>query len=275
MWFNWHGPFIFLNGLIIWFQRSIDFEKGQGISAMFNNQNYAACWLIIIWPFCLYSLLNIKRFTFKKSILIIFTFLLGTLQYLTQSRNGIIGTLTSTLFPSTRFYSMIIMLIIFTTFISTLIFTSPISQKIFFQFSSLTNLLGPRAFIYSNTLPIILERPIFGWGAASFPLLFQIRHPSFNRETTHPHNLIFEMANSYGLLFAIIMFMTICLILLYSYRSIYLKRNYKQIKNLNFDKAWWASFFSLFLSQMYDIQYFDVRISISFWILLTGLICIL
>ena len=68
MWFNWHGPYVFMNGLIIWFQRYIDFQKGQGISAMFNNQNYAACWLIIIWPFCLYSLLDIKRFSLKKLI---------------------------------------------------------------------------------------------------------------------------------------------------------------------------------------------------------------
>ena len=60
MWFNWHGPFVFMNGLIIWFQRAIDFERGEGISAMFNNQNYAASWLIIIWPFCIYSFLKIK-----------------------------------------------------------------------------------------------------------------------------------------------------------------------------------------------------------------------
>jgi len=37
----------------------------------------------------------------------------------------------------------------------------------------------------------------------------------------------------------------------------------------------WSSFFALFLSQMYDIQYFDFRISVSFWILLSGLICII
>ena len=64
MWFNWHGPYVFMNGLIIWFQRYIDFQKGQGISAMFNNQNYAACWLIIIWPFCIYGLISNKSFPY-------------------------------------------------------------------------------------------------------------------------------------------------------------------------------------------------------------------
>ena len=51
--------------------------------------------------------------------------------------------------------------------------------------------------------------------------------------------------------------------------------NNSLFKDLKFDKAWWASFVTLFLSQMYDIQYFDFRISISFWILLTGLACII
>lgn len=273
MWFNWHGPYVFLNGLIIWFQRPIDFAKGQGISAMFNNQNYAACWLIIIWPFCIYILLKNKRFNIKKLILFTFTVLLATCIYLTQSRNGIIGTLTSTLILSNKFYLIILITLILITFSITLILYLPINQEIF-QISYLSKILGPRVFIYSNTFPIILERPIFGWGAGTFPYIFQIRNPTFNREPTHPHNLIFEMANSYGLIFAFIMLVTICLIMFYSYKIIFLKNN-TNIVDFGFNKAWWASFFSLFLSQMYDIQYFDIRISMSFWILLTGLICII
>ena len=129
MWFNWHGPFTFLNGLIIWFQRSIDFEKGQGISAMFNNQNYAACWLIIIWPFCIYSFLSIKKFNFKKLLFFIFTLLLGISVYLTQSRNGIIGTSLSTFFFSKNIYLIILLSTITITFLGALIFASPINAK--------------------------------------------------------------------------------------------------------------------------------------------------
>ena len=36
-------------------------------------------------------------------------------------------------------------------------------------------------------------------------------------------------------------------------------------------KAWWTSFFVLLISQMIDIQYFDIRISLTFWILLAGM----
>ena len=38
-----------------------------------------------------------------------------------------------------------------------------------------------------------------------------------------------------------------------------------------YNRAWFASFFVLFCSQFFDIQYYDGRISILFWILLAGL----
>ena len=124
-----------------------------------------------------------------------------------------------------------------------------------------------------------MERPILGWGASTFPILFNIRYPEFTREPTHPHNLILEMANSYGLIFASIISLSIIIIIFLSFKIIFLSKkqiiNSKSIRDFEYDKAWWSAFFALFLSQMYDIQYFDFRISISFWILLTGLICII
>ena len=45
-------------------------------------------------------------------------------------------------------------------------------------------------------------------------------------------------------------------------------------KNYNldiFERAWWVSTFTLLFSQMFDVQYFDGRISIILWIFLTGL----
>ena len=43
----------------------------------------------------------------------------------------------------------------------------------------------------------------------------------------------------------------------------------------NHERAWWTSFFVLFLSQLVDVQYYDGKISIVFWILLAGLTNIL
>ena len=41
--------------------------------------------------------------------------------------------------------------------------------------------------------------------------------------------------------------------------------------NSDYDIAWFISFVILLISQMVDIQYFDGRISILFWLLLSGL----
>ena len=129
-----------------------------------------------------------------------------------------------------------------------------------------------------NTIPLIMERPFFGWGAATFPILFNSKYTEFNRDPTHPHNLILEMSYSYGTIFAFIITFSILIIIFKSFKIIFFSKNDSRdeinYKNQKINKAWWSSFFALFLSQMYDIQYFDFRISVSFWILLSGLICI-
>ncbi len=284
LWFNWHGPLMFMNGLIIWFQRSLDVDNNQGITAMFNNQNYAACWLIIIWPFCLNNLINSKKFRIKKFIFLIYSLLILLSVYLTKSRNGIAGTLTSSIFLSNKYFLLLIPIIILLLFINYFsiipIFFKNLFRKNFFnnimdvfQFSRFANLLNePRIFIYLNSIPIILEKPLLGWGAATFPILFNSRYTEFDRNPTHPHNLILEMANSYGLIFTSVISISIIFIVFYSFKTIFINKN---IKSHPIDKAWWASFFALLLSQMYDIQYFDFRISLSFWILLTGLVSII
>ena len=288
---NWYGPFYFMNGLIIWFQRAIDIDSNKGITAMFNNQNYAACWLIIIWPFCINSFLVLKGLNIKKLFFLIYSILLITCIYFTQSRAGILGSVTSTLFIINKNYIGLIILPIVFYFLATqsfvpikiqsffrAIFTEKIIQA--FQFSKITNFLNePRLFIYMNTIPIIMERPFFGWGAGTFPILFNSKYTEFSRNPTHPHNLILEMSYSYGTIFATIVTLTIFLLVLKSFKIIFLKktdpRDENNYLNHSTNKAWWSSFFALFLSQMYDIQYFDFRISISFWILLSGLICII
>ena len=291
LWFDWHGPFIFLNGLIIWFQRSVNIDSGQGITAMFNNQNYAACWLVIIWPFCINKFLYLKGFSFKRLIYFIYSILLISCIYLTKSRGGLLGTVTSTMFNVNKYILVLLLVFVSSYAIATLSFIPSYIQNIFrkifsekflqaFEFSKYINLLNdPRIFIYINTIPIIIEQPLLGWGASTFPFIFNARYLEFPKEPLHPHNLILEMANSYGLIFAIIISITIFSILIRSFRIIFLKTNIKyNLKNvqlINFDRAWWSSFFALFITQMFDIQYFDFRISITFWILITGLICII
>ncbi len=290
-WFNWHGPLVLMNGIIIWFQRAIDTENGGGMTAMFNNQNYAACWLIIIWPFCINNFFKLRQFNLKKILFLTYSVLILICIFLTKSRNGIMGTLSSSIILGNKYFLYFILIIIFLYLITTFSFFPKFLQvffkKIFsnknydfFKITKYANLLNePRIFIYMNSIPIIMEKPFLGWGAATFPILFELRYEDFTRDPTHPHNLILEMSFSYGIIFALIISITIILILIYSFKKIFIKKSLnindnKGHKDNSLDKAWWTSCFSLLLSQMYDIQYFDFRISVSLWILITGLICI-
>ena len=47
----------------------------------------------------------------------------------------------------------------------------------------------------------------------------------------------------------------------------------KVLKNL-IDKAWISATIIFIISQFIDVQYYDARISLTFWILLAGLKCI-
>ena len=119
--------------------------------------------------------------------------------------------------------------------------------------------------IWGQALFYISQKPIFGWGAASFPLLYLA---SKAKEILHSHNLIFELAISYGLPITIMIFgaiFTICIAFTHLYKDISIK------KISLWDKAWFSSFFILLTSQLIDIQYFDGRISFLFWLLLAGL----
>ena len=62
--FNWFGPMKTLFGSIIWFQRPI--LPREGMTGLFNNANYLAAWLNLIWPFCLASLVYARKSIYEK-----------------------------------------------------------------------------------------------------------------------------------------------------------------------------------------------------------------
>lgn len=285
VWLNWHGPFRFLNNLIIWYQKPFDFNHPyNGMTSLFSNQNYAGAWLIIIWPMFLACLFQKKLVGFKKLILFILSFASFIAIYLTRSRNAWFGTLLSTQLVINKSLSItffIVFIIISVSFISInqffpnifYIIPKNLFPQIFLnKFSELgfENLSSyPRIFIWESSIKFISQRPFLGWGSGSFPILFENEN---SIETySHTHNLILELANSYGVLPSFIITVFVIYILVLSFKKIYLLHDKNDY--LNFEKAWWASTFSLSVSQLVDIQYFDIRISITFWILLAGLTC--
>ncbi len=272
-WFNWHGPFKALNGLLIWYQKPM-IDSG-GVTGLFSNSNYAGSWLVIIFPFIIafiYQLSNSKLQRFVISILIS---LVVTLIYLTKSRNALLGTILSLQLFYQNKYLFIFLIFLFFFIIPLMLLNNNFRKQLFFGNFSNINLnfeSFPRLSVYKEAINFILERPLLGWGSASFPLLF------FSRKFEwygHAHNIFLELAISYGLISASIIGFGIFSTLWRSFKSIYLLKKFpsKTLKSQNFyiDKAWWTTTFILIFSQFFDVQFLDFRIGMIFWILLSGL----
>jgi O-antigen ligase len=279
-WFGWYGPMYFLNDLIIWFQRPL--LENQGLSGLFNNQNYAGCWLTIIWPFSLALIFDKTSNIFNKTIIIAIGMAISVATFLTYSRSAWGGFLLSSflLLGENIFVILIFstILIIFSAFL----LPSIISQDIFninSNFLDKFNILqqfdpseyqkdSQRLTIFSFALKYISLRPLIGWGSSVFFLYYFANKHLY---TGHPHNLFLEVAFSYGLLSAIPLFINILFLTFSAFKEIFQNNSKRTNLETYFEKAWWISFFVLLCTQMVDIQYFDGRISLAFWILLAGI----
>ena len=276
--FNWDGPFQTLFGLITWYQRPL--ENIFGLTGLFNNPNYAGSWLNSIWPFCLASLIILKEDTFKKVSTYFFTFGISLATVLTNSRAAWIGIFLGSSFiygkKSLKYITYLIF--IFTSIFLTIKFTifgdnfqiflkTIIPQTIWLEFSDFQY---SRLQIWQSAFTYIFNHPIFGYGSASFTEIFKLETGLWKG---HAHNLPLEMMVSYGVPAAIFIFIPITLLLVLSTKKIFKLSRIK--KNIIFDKAWLVSLIILISSQLVDVQYFDGRISILGWILLSGSKCIL
>ncbi len=276
--FGLYGPFEFLNGFIIWFQKPI--EPMEGISSVFSNQNYAGAWFCIIFPFCLASFLDKKNSKLSKYISLTFLILISTSIVLTSSRSAWLGLFS--FIPLMLGISSLLwiiplsLLILLLTLMANGFFVSIDIQELlrkilprllWLKFSPENYTFGISRFeIWERAIFFIAQKPLLGWGAATFPLLYY----SVNRVSiNHSHNLIFELAISYGIPITVLIFGLIFSICITSFIKIYVLNNLN--KNNFYNRAWFSSFLVLLLIQMFDIQYFDGRISLIFWILLAGL----
>ena len=276
---NLTGPFETLNGLIIWYQRPI--ENPGGLTGLFNNQNYAGSWLNLAWPFCIAIFLEKSNHIFKKTIAFSFLISIGISAFLTYSRNAWIGLITSLpiILGEKGFRIIVPCLVIFLFILFFLI--SPffsgelqnqlrdlIPRKFLLEFSDegYKQLNTSRFEILTSAIKLIKINPIFGIGAASFSPIFFLET---NFWKGHSHNLLVELSISYGLPATLILFSAFTLILILSYKNIFINKKLFEISF--FDKAFWAALFFFLISQLVDIQYFDGKISLIAWILLAGL----
>ena len=280
--FNWNGPFEFLNGLIVWYQRPIN--EGEGITGLFNNSNYLGCWLSIILPFSISTINSKNEYKFKNICALLILIATTTALIMTKSRSAwgalilsiplIIGS--SSLIWFVPLLLVITLIISFTVipnnypdlqlFMQSLIpkeFWEEFSPK---QFDVPTREL--RITIWLFALKLIKLKPFFGYGAGLFPLIYVL----YNKNSVgHTHNIFLELAFNYGLPVSIIFLSFLSLLYYKSYTKINYEKKYKANKTKAIDKAWWTSSFILCGTQLVDVQYYDGKISIAFWILLAGL----
>ena len=277
--FDWHGPLDLLNGTIIWYQRPID--AISGLTAQFNHANYAGAWFTFILPLCIAQSFNNTSNKIKKNFLRIILAGIVSCIFLTNSRNAwgssilsiplVLGTSSFQWFLPCLLFTITLILIttqnLFKSGIQNIL-RDIIPNKVWQEFTieGFKNLDVTRLEILQEAFRVIINNPLFGTGAASFPIIYQLEKGFWKG---HSHNILTELSISYGIPCTIILVYFIGRILVKSFYNIYTKD-----KNNIFDRSIWTAVIIFILSQQIDIQYFDGRISLIFWILLAGLKCI-
>ena len=276
---DWHGPLEFLNGIVIWYQRPID--EISGLTAQFNHANYAGAWFTFILPLCIAQSFNNTPKVIKKNFSrIILTGIIICI-FLTNSRNAWGSSILSIPLvfgiTSLRWFLPCLLFLITLILVTTQNFFESgiqnnlrdiIPNKVWQEFSNegFKNLDVTRIEILQEAIRLIINNPLFGTGAASFPIIYELEKGFWKG---HSHNIFTELSISYGIPCTIVLIYFISRILLQSFQYIYIKN-----KNNIFDRSIWTALIAFLLSQQIDIQYFDGRISLLFWILLSGLKCI-
>ena len=276
--FEWHGPIKFLNGLITWYQRPID--SVSGLTGLFNHANYAGSWFTFLLPFSIaLSIKKSNKSLFYKANLVFIVFCI----LLTNSRNAWASSILTipVLFGFNSFIFLTPMLL----FLGTIIiittnnyfagdiqdwFQNTIPNKIWKEFSSegFTELNVTRFEIFKAAIRIILLNPLMGTGGGSFPIIYEIQTGFWKG---HTHNIFSDLSLSYGIPSMVILIFIFLSIISSGYKKSYFNKGI--FENI-IDKAWVSATIIFLISQLIDVQYYDAKISLVFWILLAGVNCI-
>ena len=285
--FHWYGPFEFFDGLIVWFLKPICAFGGEdicvtGLTGFFSNPNTAGSYLALLMPFSLiFFQISFSKNLKSKSFYGFILFIILVCIFLTTSRNAWLGSLIAFLVllnnSSIILFLLTLVLILFPFISSNLsIFPENINNTFnelipynlrskFFNFGLDSLSSYPRFTIYNIGFEMILRQPIFGWGATVYSIIYEYKTGIYS---AHSHNLLLELAINYGVLVSLTFGFYIFWLITKSYKLINKNKEnyYKKV-----DKAIYCSVIIISIVHLFDIQYFDARISFSFWILLSSL----
>ena len=288
---GWEGPWQLFDGLIVWFVAPGGEPIGR-LSGLFDYANIAAAWLAVIWPLSLANLFQPFVSVRNRVIYLLLAILVVISLILTQSRNawgGLILAVPLVLGQSSWFWLLPLMI-----FCAMPVFLaiwpgmsldvqlwarSFVPESIWMrlndmQFADSRPIEATRIYQWKIAVGLIAQRPLLGWGAAAFSVLYPIRTGIFHG---HSHNLPLEVALSHGVLVSILLNSFVLCLLVNSLFQCFLVKNFKTSENVYhqfIERAWWASAFTLLCFYASDIPFFDSRINMIGWILLVGLRCI-
>ncbi len=285
---GWYGPYEFLNKLIIWYQRPL--IEGGGVTSLFNNYNYCGAWLSIVLPLIIGLFFRGTKNKTLKSITLILIFAFIYMIILTTSRNALLASLITVilLIPIKKFKFLFISIFtalcilitnlipIFPTSIQNSLFTffpsSLLQKTVLSSNSQITSF--PRIELWLKSIKLIKSNLLMGYGGGSFSDLYNLNNGQFEG-MQHSHNLLLEIAFNYGLPSSLLIIGGM-LFLLFNSSNIFKLKHKKMLLNsennfFKFNNAWITSFIIFIFLHMFDLTYFDGRISLSAWIILSGL----
>ncbi len=280
LWFDWAGPWQLMNGLVIWFVSPGGQPEGR-LSGLFDYANIAAAWLVVVWPFSLASLISKNTSHLKRFFAFVMAICIAAALVLTDSRNGWGGLVAAIPFvfglSSWKWLLPLIFMFSLPIFLAVLPGIDQSIQEVArglvpkglwtrltdIKFIDTRPVESTRLSQWKVALDLIKDRPLLGWGAAAFSVLYPLRKGLWHG---HSHNLPLELAVSHGVLVSLILTGTILFLLIKSLFEGVVNNNYSI-----FDRAWWTSAFLLVSLHATDIPMFDSRINLVGWILIAGI----
>ena len=278
LWWGWAGPFQILGGAIIWHIGEGGTPDGR-LSGLFDYANIAGSWLAVAWPFALAALLQAGQSWQRRAAALGLAALLAASLYLTDSRNAwgaLVLAVPIVAGPSSWLWLLpLLLLALLPVALSVLpgvplLLQGParalVPEAIWGRLTDLQHaserpLAITRLSQWGVALSLIAERPLLGWGAAAFSVIYPLRTGFWHG---HPHNLPIDLALSHGLPAALLLVgLLLGLLIMAAQRGM--------AAGALFERAWWGATLVLVALHATDMPLYDSRLNIAGWVLFAGI----
>ncbi len=292
LWLGWEGPWQALNGLIVWFVATGGEPNGR-LSGLFDYANIAGAWLALVWPFSLAALFQPALNFWKRNIVLVFAIAIVAALVLTDSRNAWGGFLLAIPFVLGPLSWPWLLPLLFLMLLPVALAVVPgvglelqeLARQIVpeglwsrlndMRYSQQRSLVSTRLSQWKIAIAFLSERPWFGWGAAAFSILYPLRTGQWHG---HAHNLPLEIGVAHGLPVTFLIVSAVLALLITALARGVLAQKSSQkngISNSIFDRAWWSASLIIVFLHGADMPFFDSRLNIAGWLLLSGLRCLI